>query len=98
MKQIIVFTDLDGTLLDYRNYSFEKALPALELIKQKNIPLVICSSKTRSEIEYYRKKLSNDHPFISENGGGIFIPKDYFESGVQSSEFGAEEEDRRQPK
>jgi mannosyl-3-phosphoglycerate phosphatase len=48
------------------------------LLKEKNIPLVICSSKTRKEIEYYRRKLDNHHPFISENGGGIFIPKYYF--------------------
>ncbi len=94
MKQTIIFTDLDGTLLDHMTYSFEKALPALQRIKEKNIPLIICSSKTRSEIEYYRKKLSNDHPFISENGGGIFIPKDYFKFGVMSSEFGVEKEDQ----
>lgn len=78
MKILIIFTDLDGTLLDYLNYSFEAALPALQLIKEKNIPLIICSSKTRKEIEHYRKKLYNLQPFISENGGGIFIPKDYF--------------------
>ncbi len=78
MKKLIIFTDLDGTLLDYSSYSFEAALPALQLIKEKNIPLIICSSKTRKEIEHYRKKLYNLHPFISENGGGIFIPKGYF--------------------
>ena len=78
MKKLIIFTDLDGTLLDYSNYSFEAAMPALQLIKEKNIPLIICSSKTRKEIEHYRKKLYNLHPFISENGGGIFIPKGYF--------------------
>ncbi|MBI5640529.1 MAG: HAD-IIB family hydrolase [Nitrospirae bacterium] len=79
MSRFIIFTDLDGTLLDYDNYSFEKALPALKLIREKNIPLILCSSKTRTEIEYYRRKLDNRHPFISENGGGIFIPKSYFE-------------------
>jgi len=78
MKKLIIFTDLDGTLLDYSNYSFEAAMPALQLIKEKNIPLIICSSKTRNEIEHYRKKLYNLHPFISENGGGVFIPKGYF--------------------
>lgn len=87
MKMPVIFTDLDGTLLDYSTYSFEKALPALNLIKQKNIPIIICSSKTRKEIEYYRKKLDNNHPFISENGGGIFIPKGYFEFGLPSLEF-----------
>jgi mannosyl-3-phosphoglycerate phosphatase len=78
MTNPVIFTDLDGTLLDYTTYSFEKALPALALIEQKKVPLVICSSKTRKEIEYYRKRLDNYHPFISENGGGIYMPKDYF--------------------
>jgi len=73
-KHFIIFTDLDGTLLD-SHYSFRKAKPALKQIKEKDIPLLVCSSKTRPEIEHYRKKLHNDHPFISENGGGIFIPK-----------------------
>ena len=77
-KKIIVFTDLDGTLLDYETYSFKEALPALNLLKKKQIPLVICTSKTRVEIEYYRKKLENKDPFIVENGGAIFIPKNYF--------------------
>lgn len=77
--QEIVFTDLDGTLLDKETYSFEDATPALKLLKKEEIPLVICTSKTRKEIEYYRKKLGNKHPFISENGGGVFIPKGYFD-------------------
>ncbi len=87
MKKLIIFTDLDGTLLDYSTYSFEAAIPALQLLKEKNIPLIICSSKTGKEIEHYRKKLGNTHPFISENGGGIFIPKGYFDFRVESSEF-----------
>jgi mannosyl-3-phosphoglycerate phosphatase len=78
-KKFIIFTDLDGTLLDYSTYSFESALPTLQMLREKDIPLIICSSKTRREIEYYRKKLDNSHPFISENGGGIFIPRNYFE-------------------
>jgi mannosyl-3-phosphoglycerate phosphatase family protein len=76
--QPVIFTDLDGTLLDYHTYSFTAALPALELIQEKNIPLIICSSKTRAEIERWREKLDNSHPFVSENGGGIFIPRAYF--------------------
>jgi len=76
--QYLVFTDLDGTLLDHETYSFEPALPALKALKEKNIPLIICTSKTRSEIEQVRTELHNPHPFISENGGAIFIPKRYF--------------------
>lgn len=74
---IIVFSDLDGTLLD-ENYSFAAAQPALRKMAESAIPLILCSSKTRKEIEHYRGKMGNVHPFISENGGGIFIPEGYF--------------------
>jgi mannosyl-3-phosphoglycerate phosphatase len=74
----VIFTDLDGTLLDARTYSFEQALPALKLVRERNVPLVIVSSKTRAEIEDWRQRLGNTHPFISENGGGIFFPQGYF--------------------
>jgi mannosyl-3-phosphoglycerate phosphatase len=76
--KLVIFTDLDGTLLDRDTYSFEPAKPALDLIKRKGVPLVLSSSKTRAEIELYRKKMENAHPFISENGGAVFVPKDYF--------------------
>ena len=75
-KQIVVFTDLDGTLLD-DGYSFHDAMPALELLEDRCIPLVLCTSKTRSEIELCRKDLNNKEMFISENGGGIYIPKKF---------------------
>jgi mannosyl-3-phosphoglycerate phosphatase family protein len=75
----VVFTDLDGTLLDHETYSFKEALPALRLLRQRDIPLVVCSSKTRAEIEHLRGKLENTHPFTSENGGGVFVPSGYFD-------------------
>ncbi len=77
-RKLVIFTDLDGTFLDRNTYSFEPAEPALRIIQQKGIPLILSSSKTRAEIEFYRRKLENSHPFISENGGAVFIPKDYF--------------------
>ncbi|HSB06061.1 MAG TPA: HAD-IIB family hydrolase [Thermodesulfobacteriota bacterium] len=76
--KLVIFTDLDGTLLDRNTYSFESALPALHLIRQKNIPLILTSSKTRTEIEFCQAQLQINHPFISENGGAAFIPKGYF--------------------
>lgn len=77
-KRILIFTDLDGTLLDPQDYSFEEALPALERVRQRKIPLILCSSKTRAELELYQRKLNVGHPFISENGGAVFIPPGYF--------------------
>ena len=73
----IVFTDLDGTLLDHSTYSYREAEKALRSLREKGVHLVLCSSKSRDEIKIYRDKLSNNEPFISENGGAIFIPEKY---------------------
>jgi len=74
----VVFTDLDGSLLDASTYSYSEALDALNLLRSKQIPLVFCSAKTRAEQEVYRKALAINTPFIVENGGAIFIPEGYF--------------------
>ncbi len=84
-ERILVFTDLDGTLLDHRTYSFEKARPALGLLRQKNIPVIICTSKTRAEVEVVRDRLQNAEPFIVENGGAVFVPKGYFQGVVSGA-------------
>lgn len=89
MPKPIIISDLDGTLLDSRDYSFTAALPALARIRAQGVPLVLCSSKTRAEIEIYRCRLANHHPFISENGGGIFIPKGYFSQPFDAEESGS---------
>jgi len=78
IKANIIFTDLDGTLLD-ENYSSEDALPVLNVLKKKKIPIILCSAKTRTEQEVIRNKLGTIHPFIVENGSAIYIPKGYFE-------------------
>jgi mannosyl-3-phosphoglycerate phosphatase len=39
---------------------------------------VLVTSKTRAEVEVLRRKLRHQHPFITENGGGVFIPQGYF--------------------
>jgi len=78
-NKIIIFSDLDGTLLD-PEYSYSGAEDSLKIIHQYQIPLVLCSSKTRAEMEKIRSMLHNSDPFISENGGGIFIPYGYFAS------------------
>lgn len=76
-SSFVIYSDIDGTLVDER-YCYEKALSAINLVKKKKIPLVFCTSKTRAEIEAYRKKLGITDPFISENGGAVFIPRGYF--------------------
>jgi mannosyl-3-phosphoglycerate phosphatase family protein len=74
----VVFTDLDGTLLELETYAYDHAQPAVELLKTRQIPLIFCSSKTRTEQEFYRHKLKVQDPFIVENGSAVFIPEGYF--------------------
>jgi mannosyl-3-phosphoglycerate phosphatase len=75
---LIVFSDLDQTLLDGRDYSHAEAVPGLALLEEQDIPLVLCTSKTRAEVEFHRRRLNNCHPFVVENGGAVYIPADYF--------------------
>lgn len=74
----LIFTDLDGSLLDHHSYSHQAAEPALIYLEQNLIPVIPCSSKTQLEIENLRHEINNHHPFIIENGSAIFIPQDYF--------------------
>ncbi|MFO7707689.1 MAG: HAD-IIB family hydrolase [Desulfobacterales bacterium] len=75
--RVVVFTDLDASLLDHTDYSFQKALPALDLIRRRNIPLVFATSKTRAEVERLQRIMGIREPFIVENGAALFFPDDY---------------------
>lgn len=72
---LLIFTDLDGTLLNQDDYDYQAALPQLERLKQANIPVIPVTSKTRAEVEHLRQAVGLTEPFIVENGSGIFIPQ-----------------------
>lgn len=76
--QYLIFTDLDGTLLDHDTYSFHEAQEALLFLKNQGIPLILCSSKARAEMEGIRRELGNHDPFIAENGAAVYIPRGHF--------------------
>jgi mannosyl-3-phosphoglycerate phosphatase family protein len=75
---LVLFTDLDGTLLDLNTYSFIPALEALGRIISSGVPLVFCSSKTSSEQQYYQEQVGIRGVMIVENGSAILIPRNYF--------------------
>jgi len=74
---LLVFTDLDGTLLDHHTYSFNGAGKTLERLRRSAIPLILTSSKTKAELLKLQGLLGLSEPFISENGGGLFLPPGY---------------------
>ncbi len=65
----IVVTDLDGTLLDHQTYKYTPALDAIAQLHQRDIPIILNSSKTQAEISEIRRELNNQEPFVCENGG-----------------------------
>jgi mannosyl-3-phosphoglycerate phosphatase len=71
---LLFVTDLDGTLLDERDGSFEAARPALAALRERGIRLVLCSSKTRAEMEPLARALGLASPLVVENGGGLVLP------------------------
>ena len=74
----LIFSALEGALVDPRTGSFADAEEALSELERRKIPLVLLTPRTRAEIEPMRRKLGHNHPFITENGGGIFFPDGYF--------------------
>ena len=75
----VVFTDLDGTLLDHETYSVRGAVSALDLLSRRQVEVVPVTSKTAAEIRKWMQHLMLTGPYVSENGGGITIPGGYFD-------------------
>jgi mannosyl-3-phosphoglycerate phosphatase len=75
--QWIIFSDLDGSLLNYHDYSFDEAKTSLKTIQKLKIPLILTTSKTRAEVELIMREMELEEPFIVENGAAIFFPVGY---------------------
>lgn len=69
---LVVFTDLDGTLLDHVAYDWEPARPALAELARIGAPVVLSSSKTAAEIAVLQDRIGlTGHLAICENGCGL---------------------------
>ncbi|HKI51574.1 MAG TPA: HAD-IIB family hydrolase [Geothermobacteraceae bacterium] len=89
--KLLIYSDLDGTLLDHDSYSWQPAAAALARLVELEIPLILNSSKTAREIQALRQGLNNHHPYIVENGCAICVPGGYFPAGSTSTETGSVE-------
>jgi predicted mannosyl-3-phosphoglycerate phosphatase (HAD superfamily) len=94
---VVVFSDVDGVLCDPHTHAFADAARALSSIDDMPVSLVLCSNKTRAEIESIQQALGLHHPFVCESGGAAFVPAGYFGfdvphardiAGYQAVEFG----------
>jgi mannosyl-3-phosphoglycerate phosphatase len=94
---LLVFTDLDGTLLDDDSYSFAAATPALARLRELRIPLIAATSKTLPEAAAINTALGNPHPCIIENGSAVCVPVGYFPEPLASGDSRGYEVVRRGP-
>ena len=74
MSSAVIYTDLDGTLLDHHTYAFSEAQPTLTVLLERGIPIIPCTSKTRAETLNLMQTMGIDGPMIVENGAAIWVP------------------------
>ena len=72
ISKIVIFTDLDGTLLHNETFKFENIRQYIKNLLSKNISLIPNSSKTKTEILNFCHELEEELPFIVENGAAIY--------------------------
>ena len=70
-SSIWVVSDVDGTLMDH-SYDLTPAKETIELLKDLSIPVILCTSKTASEVKVIRKELNLTDPYIVENGAAVY--------------------------
>ena len=73
MHNLLISSDLDGSLIDHHNYSFEAALPALQRCESLGIPVILNTSKTYEEALTIQTQLGIKAPIVVENGGALFF-------------------------
>ncbi len=81
----VIFTAVEGALLDPKSQSWSAATEALEEIGRRQVPLILVASGTRAELEPFRAKIGHGYPFITESGGGLFMPDGYFTQKLQGA-------------
>lgn len=69
---LLIFTDLDGSLMEHETYSVEPAKRALAEIQRRSISLILNSSKTAAEIKAIQQTHGLEGPFICENGAALY--------------------------
>ncbi len=70
-SKIWIVSDVDGTLMDHF-YDLTPAKETITWLQRLGIPVILCTSKTKSEVKIIRDDLNLKDPYIVENGGAIY--------------------------
>jgi predicted mannosyl-3-phosphoglycerate phosphatase (HAD superfamily) len=82
----ILFTSLEGCLLDTNTGSWVDAQAGIDELDRRSVPWVIFSGLTRAQLDPIRRKLGHAGPFVTEHGGGLFVPQGYFPVRIEGQE------------
>lgn len=70
----ILFTDLDGTLLDHYTYQPGPAVPALRRLREAGVLVLPATAKTLAEVRQIGADLGLTDGAIVENGAAVALP------------------------
>lgn len=81
----IVFVDADSATVVSPSDRGDRLAGALEVLAARRITIVLCSRRTRAEIESVRQALGIFHPFVCERGAAVYVPERYFGSDLEKT-------------
>jgi mannosyl-3-phosphoglycerate phosphatase len=78
----VVVSGIGGCLLDPVTADYDPARPAIAALASLTVPLVLCSSRPRAEVELVSRLFGLGAPMIVENGAALIVPDGHLPNGV----------------
>ena len=73
--RVLVFAELDDALV---RHAGTESVALLRRLEQDGATVILCSARTRAEIEEVQQDLGIRHPFVAESGSAAFVREHYF--------------------
>ena len=86
----VVVSGIDGGLLDPVTKDYDPARPAIATLARLGVPLVLCSSRPRAEVELVSRLFGLGAPMIVENGAALIVPDGHLPHGVPGGRWDGE--------
>ena len=73
----VIYCGVDS-LLPVRGKAFPGFDEFMAALEHAGVPIVWVSRRTRFQLDAPRRELAHNHPFIAEDGCGVYLPEGYF--------------------
>jgi mannosyl-3-phosphoglycerate phosphatase len=90
MPECVVVSGIDGCLLNPETRNYHSARPAIAALARAGVPLILCSSRPRSELTLVSRLLGLGAPMIVENGAALLVPDGHLRRGVPGGQWDGE--------